>query len=278
MALIVTTLASISENTSVHAATPNNYVKTVYVDGVKFNVSINDNYEIEVAGHTDTSDAFLLVNQNGIGNLSIDNDSLIAESADYKLDIENLSMTDADVDIYENGIKTDEISSVEEIFEDNYDGQVSIVAGGVTITVGMVLEAMVAALLAVVISEVLFIVVTKFYSKVQEAAKEKREKVKKYYFKAAIWNGQVVVAPKAISKSKAVARVKANQSIYSFTASMAKSIINQAGYRYSPAEIDGKRYKGHVYLWHYHKANKKGHAIHDGGFHSFYGAPVVGTL
>ena len=95
-----------------HAATPNNYVKTVYVDGVKFNVSINDNYEIEVAGHTDTSDAFLLVNQNGIGTLSIDNDSLIAESADYKLDIENLSMTDADVDIYENGIKTDEISSV----------------------------------------------------------------------------------------------------------------------------------------------------------------------
>ena len=87
-------------------------------------------------------------------------------------------------------------------------------------------------------------------------------KAKKYYYKAAVWNGQVVVSPKGISKSKAISRVKRNLSVYSFTSSMARAIITQAGFYCSSSEIDDKRYRGHIYLWHYHKANAKGHALH----------------
>ena len=74
----------------------------------------------------------------------------------------------------------------------------------------MVLEALLAASLAVVIAGVLYIVVTKFYSKVEAASATKRKKIKKYYYKATVWNGQVVVSPKGISKSKAISRVKSN--------------------------------------------------------------------
>lgn len=251
---------------------------TVYVDGVEFNVSINDNFEIEVEGHSDVSDAFLLIDENGYGEVEIQNDEDIVDSEEYELEIEDFTPNNVDIDVCEDGDKVQDISSVDEIIEDTYEGQVSIVAGGAVISLGMVLEALLTAMLAVIIAGVLYIVVTKFYSKVQAASKTKKQKVKKYYYKAAVWKGQVVVSPKGISKSKAISRVKRNLSVYSFTASMARAIITQAGARCSSPEIDGKRYRGHIYLWHYHKANAKGHALHTGGFHSFYGAPVKGTI
>lgn len=251
---------------------------TIYIDGVEFNISINDDFEIEVEGHTDVSDAFLLVDQNGYGEVEIQNDETIVDSEDYELEIEDFTPNDVDIDVYEDNDKVEEISSVDEIIEDTYEGQVAIAAGGAVISLGMVLEALLAAMLAVIIAGILYIVVTKFYSKVQTASKTKKQKVKKYYYKAAVWKGQVVVSPKGISKSKAISRVKSNLSVYSFTSSMARAIITQAKAYCSSPEIDGKRYRGHIYLWHFHKANAKGHALHTGGFHSFYGAPVIGTL
>lgn len=253
---------------------------TVYVDGVQFNVAINDNFEVEVEGHTDISDAYMLIDENGNADLEIENDEEFLDSEDYQLEIDEFSQNDIDIDVYEDGDKVDEISSVEEIIEDAYDGQIAIgiTAGGVVISLGMVLEALLAAMLAVIIAGVLYITISKFYAKVQEATSTKREKVKKYYFKAAVWNGQVVVSPKAISKAKAISRVKKNLSVYSFTSGMAKAVIVQAGCYCSKPEIDTKRLKGHVYLYHYHKASSKGHPLHNGGFHSFYGKPIKGNL
>ncbi|MDD6071449.1 MAG: hypothetical protein PUC12_11670 [Clostridiales bacterium] len=252
--------------------------KTVYIDGVEFNVSINDDFQIEVEGHTDISDAFLLVDENGFGELEIRNDEDVVDSEEYELEMDEFTSDDVDIAVYEEGDKVEDISSVDEIIEDTYVGQVAISAGGVVISLGMVLEALLEALLAVVIAGVLYIVVTEFYSKVEAASATKRKKVKKYYYKAAVWNGQVVVSPKGISKSKAIGRVKSNLSVYSFSSVMASAVIAQAGFLCSLPEIDAKRYKGHVYLWHYHKANTRGHVLHTGGFHSFYGAPIVGTI
>lgn len=251
---------------------------TVYVDGVEFKVSINDDLEIEVEGCTDNCEALLVIDKDGNGEVNIEDKEAVSE--EYDLDINELSKYDADVDVYEDGKKIDEITSVDEIVEDKYEGQtaIAISAGGVVISIGMLLEAMLNALLAVVIAGVLYIVVTKLYSKVEAATKTKKEKAKKYYYKAAVWKGQVVVSPVGITKSKAVSRVKNNLSIYSFTSTMARAAITQAGYCCSVSEIDKKRYKGHIYLRHYHKANKMGKVLHTGGFHSFYGAPVKGTL
>lgn len=247
---------------------------------MEFNITLNDDFEIEVEGHTEVSDAFMLIDQNGNGEVEIENDERNVDSEEYELEIEDLSRNDVDIEVYEDGDKIEEISSVNEIIEDTYNGQaaIAICAGGVVISLGMILEALLAAMLAVVIAGVLYIVINKFYSQVQASTKTKKEKVKKYYYSAAIWKGQVVVSPKAISKSKAIARVKKNLSVYSFSAKMAKAVIKQAGCYCSKPEIDKRRLKGHLYLYHYHKANAKGHPIHTGGFHSFYGTPVKGTL
>ena len=252
---------------------------TVYVDGVEFKVALNDDLGIEVEGHSDVSGALLVIDQDGNAELEIENDEDVAESEQFELEIEDLSQDQVDIDVYEDGDYVDDISSIEDIIEDNYTGQAAIaLGGGVVISLGMVLEALLAAMLAVVIAGVVYIVVTKFCAKVEEATATKKKKAKKYYYKAAVWNGQVVVVPKAISKSKAIKRVKQNLSVYSFTSSMARDVIIQSGAFSSTSEIDAKRYKGHVYLWHYHKASANGHALHTGAFHSFYGVPVLGTL
>lgn len=252
----------------------------VYVDGVEFSISVNDDMEIVVDGSSGENEAHMLLNSCGEAELDISNEALEEEIEEYELKIDNLEYDDVDVEIYQEEELVEEYLDLDDIVEDEYDGQVSIaLTGGAVITVGMVLEALLAAALAVVIAGVLYIVITKFYSTVQTASKTKREKAKKLYYPAYIWNGKVAIASKAITKSKAISRVKKGQSVYSFSSSMARSIIKQAGYSYFPTgisgEIDKNRKSGNIYLYHYHKANKKGHVLHD-GFHSFYGSPVRG--
>lgn len=72
----------------------------------------------------------------------------------------------------------EEYTTVEEVFEDEYEGQVAIAAGGITITIGMVLEALLYAALAVVVAGVVYIVVTKFYSTVESATAKKNRRLK----------------------------------------------------------------------------------------------------
>ncbi|MCD8125245.1 MAG: hypothetical protein LUE23_09505 [Lachnospiraceae bacterium] len=279
--LIMTILCSICfEQIEIDAASDDDRIETVYIDGIQFDVFINDEFEIEVEGHTDSSDAYLTIDKNGVGEVEIENDEEIADSEQYDLEIEELSLEDADIEIYEDGDIVEEITTIDEIIEDDYNGQASVVinAGGAVITTGLLLEAAVTAGVAVVIGGVVYIVGTTFYEKVNTASKTKSEKAKKYYYKAHIYKGQVLISPNGISKSKAIARVQKNLCVYSFTSSMAKQIVVQAGYRCSSAEIDAKRYKGHIYFYHFHKASSKGNPLHTGGFHSFYGAPVVGKL
>ena len=96
---------------------------TVYVDGVEFNITLNDDFEIEVEGHTEVSDAFMLIDQNGNGEVEIENDERNVDSEEYELEIEDLSRNDVDIEVYEDGDKIEEISSVNEIIEDTYNGQ-----------------------------------------------------------------------------------------------------------------------------------------------------------
>lgn len=73
-----------------------------------------------------------------------------------------------------------------------------------TITLGMILEAMAEALLAMVVAGVVYIIATKFYNAVASASRAKREKAKKMYYPAYIWGNRVVIKPRAISRSAAI--------------------------------------------------------------------------
>lgn len=261
-------------------AQENKIAETVYVEGVKFNVFLDDNMNVVVEGNSALNKACMILEPDGNAELELLNETDDKSMEEYEIEIVDLQMDNVDVEVCQEGEMVEEFTDLEDITEDEYDGQVGIVIGaGVVITIGMVLEALLAACLAVIIGGIVYIVATKFYSAVQAASKTKREKARKYYYAANIWKGKVVIVPKAITKSKAIARVKKNQSVYSFSSTLARKIITQSGCFYYPTrsrgEIDLNRRKGNVYLYHYHKGTNNGHAYHN-GFHSFYGAPVIG--
>jgi len=251
--------------------------ETIYINGVKFDVSLNENMEITINGSNQNSAAKMTLNSNGEGEIILQNNK---EKEFFDVDINTLNNTEIDVDVFQNNHLVDTFSTIDDIIEDSYSGQIAIfITTEITITIGMILESLIAAGLVVIISEVLYIVATEFYSAVQSATKTKKEKAKKKYYPATVYKGTVVIKPKAISKKKAIKRVKKGQSVYSFSSTKARDIILQAGYSHYPTgsygEIDNKRIAGNIYLRHYHIANSKGYAIHN-GFHSFYGSPVRG--
>lgn len=277
--------------TYANAETKNEYSdckESIFIDGVEYTYSISDEFDIIIEGESDISEAYCILNKNGEAKITIDNDNNYSKDEEYEVKINELSQNSIDMQAYKDDELYKEYDSIEDIIEDEYDGQSASVgilmleAGKILISLGAVLEALVTAGLAIIIAGITYIVAVKVYARVQAATAEKRKKAQRYYYPATVWKGQVVISPKGIAKNKAVARVKANLSVYSFTSSMARAVISQAGYKYGPVgklgEINKKRYKGNAYFYHYHKANSNYVPVHAGGFHSFYGAPVAGTL
>jgi len=279
----------------------------IYVDDVEFTAWINDDYEVEIEGANDISTGYMRVGLDGESEvviieyniedfgdkteiMSIDDHytdiSDISEDISdvsikkFSLEIDTLTEEEINLSIYDDsGLveKFDEIDKFEDHSNDMSGRQevVTITAGGVAISLSMLLEVLMSFGLAVMIGSVLYIMASILYNEVTAASKKKRAKFQKFYFKAYEYKGFIYVHPKGISLTKAIKHVKNNQSIYTILKKMAKKPITGAGYTAIGPEIDEHQIKGHIYFYHFHKGNSNGKRISQGKFHSFYGRPYV---
>lgn len=257
--------------------------ETVYLDGIEFTITYDDDMNMVIKGDAvdSLSESELILNKDGTATVMIDNEG--CEQENYSLDIEEMDgENDFEATVFDENIDVvaeyDNYDQLEEDI-DAYEGQTAISAGGVVlITIGLTLAVLILWGLAKIISGVVYLVATKFYSAVQSLAKSKRAKAYNYYYPAYIVGKKTFISPSSISTSRAASRIKNGLCVYSFTSYLARQVVIAAGYNHWPSGTTGdvtsakNRKSGGIYFYHYHKATSTGH----GTEHSFYGAPIIG--
>ena len=239
----------------------NDAVKYFYSNGVRYEVSLDDEGMVIVAGD-DGSTIRVVDDGKAIATVKEGN-----EVRTYNMEIETLTDDETNVSVYdEYGSLVYHVSDNDEL--DFYTGQVAITAGtyiggGILVTIlGIALKLIATCVVAGIV----------YYG-----AKEAVQYIKKSssrsakYYPAILYKGNVVIAVmKPISKSSAVSRLRCGNSIYTFTSTNARAAVVSTGLGVlANSEIDKYRKRGYIYFYHYHTANRN-------GAHAWYGTPVIG--
>lgn len=233
----------------------------VYVDGNAIRVTTNVESGIITAESVDKSDYSVLEISEYSDNIVTIYDESECAYVDYCLDIEDLSTEDIDITVKDqDGEIVESYENVDDLLEDSYEGQVAItvVAG---ITVSALITAILTAAACIAVSGVIY-----YGAKAAVKAIEKSAEQKKYYYKAYIYEKNVFINLNQISTESAKTRIRTGQSIYSYTASLAKSAVTSTGLGCSSSDISCL--SGKIRFYHYHTSPRN-------GSHSFYGAAIT---
>ena len=267
----------IEENESCNLEAEVVFEDTVYYDGIEYNVEIDAEMgNVVVTGETDGSEGALVL-ADGEASIEIENDDIADES--YELAINDLSENDVDVTVYdESGSVVEAYSDFDEIVDDVYEEQAAATS--------VILYVLAAALLVVVTyyiivkSGVTYVIADHITKAIAAAKSAVKKKARKYYYPAIISKGNIYIDPHGINKNAAAARIASNANVYSYTSSMASSVITSAGY--VPCNEAGiqNAYDLHtkkrtIQFMHYHrgKTNSKGTLKKNGKAHSLFGEP-----
>lgn len=255
---------------------------SVYVDGIEFNINLDlETGNITVLGNTDISMGELILKPDGDAIVNIENNGIADEY--YTLEIESLSKNNVDIDIYdEKGVFVTTYQDYDEIMADTYVGQEAI-TWSLIITGAILLTAVIASECIIYISNVLYIMADKFYNTVSRAVEAVKTRAYNYYYPAYIDSANYIVyiSPKGISLTSAANKIAGGGHVYSFTSSMAKSVINSAGY--IACDSSGQqtsefhRRTGRIVFRHWHRGrtNSRGNIVKYGDAHSLFGAGIV---
>lgn len=259
--------------------------KHVFVDGVEYTISIDDNFNISVYGETDSGSAQLTLDTSLEGELIIEDDS---HQEKYNIDIDSLSVSDESIDSEGNtftatdSLEYEELSisvtdendntivynNIDDVIEEKYSGQMAAVAvyGG-TIVISGVLTALLKACIVVMVSGVACYAL-------QEVVTNIQRKSNCSYYRAYLASNTVVINPKPISKAEAANRVRNGGNIYTFYQSNAHDLMYKvAGYAFYGPEHHKKWYSVGWYFKHYHLNSHKNRADKNKS-HVFFGFPV----
>lgn len=257
----------------VHANTEDETI--VYQDGIQYEISLDDDMNLIVYVNDERGDcAYSEIDKNGNFIFEREGEELfVGEINELSFEEVDVEVKDAEGDIIET---YEDISDLD--CSDSYEGQASFtLTTGVVITFAQVLSALINAGIVIVVASVAFITGTKFREKVNGLSATDQSKAKSLYYKAEIRDEQdlgsnVFINPKGIKKSAAASYIKASRenSVYSFTAKMAKGVIEAAGYVASGTEnhYDSVKARGVWYYDHYHP-----NGMSKPKPHSFYGTP-----
>lgn len=247
----------------------------VYQDGIKYEISMDDNMNLLVISNDDSSNLVYSEIDNN-GNFIFETEG----SACFTGKINELSYETVDVEVMDtDGKLLETYDNIDDLdCSDSYEGQASFtLTTGIVITFAQVLSVLINTGIVIVIASVSYITGTKFREKVNELSATEQAQAKNLYYKAYI-NGEedngsnVFIAPKGISKTAAASYIKASRSnnVYSFTGKMAKAVIEAAGYIPSVSEnhYDSKTARGSWYYDHYHP-----NGMSKPKPHAFYGTP-----
>lgn len=258
-----------------HATSTSELVSdTVCIDGVEYEINIDTEGNVIFKGEQDGICAEMIVASNGIAEVEIDDGG--ADIEEYTLDIENLDKDNVDVQVYQDDELVEEYNEYEEIIEDSYSSQFAIPIE--IVFIGALLIAFIAYEALILIEHVVYILCKDFYKAISKANEKQKERYQSSYFPAHIdtKNHDTYISSKAISLTKAAARLASNQNIYTPSSNNAKKAIRTAGYIPYGQEIhNGTNMKGHWVYWHYHpgKTNSKGNTVKALGAHALYGSP-----
>lgn len=244
--------------------------KIVYVDGVGYSVSIDEDYNITLQSVDSDNEAKMVLDNTLSGDIRIDNGNGVEK---YKIDISELASSDNlddedfeydDIDIEitdQQGNIVEEYDEMDDVILDEYEGQAAIAVGG-TIAVGGLVTALLKLALAVCIAGVVCYAV--------DAVIDQVKRNRNYCYKAYRALNTVVINPRAISYESAISRIKNGSDVYTYTKGMAKSIMVSTAQGYYGPENHWAWYKFGSFFNHYHlNSHKKG----KNDAHMFYGLP-----
>lgn len=238
-------------------------IETIYIDGIKYNITINEDLNIEVNTSVDGEEFSLEVDKlSGEGNFTSSDYNIVA--SEYEVTVNSVVNEDnLDVTIEDDIGNVEEIDSLDDLIDDNYEGQMVISGTLAALTGKAVLSALVAAL---ALSAKVIVVLGVTYYAVDRVA----DKIKNgFIYPALRRNNAVYIAPLATTKSKAINLVRAGKDVYTIIRAHAKSIVISTGLGVTPSENHyyTSKNKG-IYFSHFHTANRN-------GAHSFYGLPKI---
>ncbi len=258
LALLLTSLTT--QNKVIAAENINSQI--VYVNGHEICVSVNAETGIITAQSTDTKDdSYLEISNNGDNIVNIF-DETEKQYEDYELEIEDFSYTDMDIDVIDDSGNIVESFDNPNIILNELHKSRSAVAIVTGITIKTLITAVLKAAACIAVAGVIY-----YGAKAAVKAISKSSSKKRYYYKAYIYNKNVFISIKSgISKASAIKLIKSGKNVYTYTASLAKSVVTATGKKCSAKEISCL--KGKVRLWHYHTVPKN-------GSHIFFGTPVT---
>ena len=233
----------------------------VYVDGNEIRVSINTEEGYVKAESTSSQDDSYIIIYEDSGSVINVFDENEMDYVEYDLEIKSLTNEDIDITIYDdNGELYDRFDDINDLFKDSY-----VTQAAVAVVVGITAETLITAILeaaaCIVVASCIF-----YGAKAAVETIKSSKETRSYYYKAYIYEKNVFINLNNITYNSAVSRIINKRSIYTYTSSMAKSVVLATGLGCTSSEISDL--KGKVRFYHYHTANRN-------GAHAFYGLPHV---
>lgn len=242
--------------------------ENVFIDGVEFSVCLDKNFNTVMSTIGLEEESQMVINKNGDAKLSVKNDGEVDSAI---VDINNLSEEKVDIIIKSDDGQKTVLDDFEDIQKDEYSGQfATVIIGGIALTTTQWAVIFMLAFIATnrkLIDGLLYESLEALL-----AIQEYEEKLKNKYFPATIEENIVLISPIAISKDKAIQRIKnqkkgARIDVYTFYRNNARDLASTIG---KFARYDGN-HRGinlfGVYFNHYHATS------YDSA-HIFFGYPV----
>ncbi len=254
--LALFTMSSLSS----FAYSSDNNGKTVFVDGIEYYVSIDNEFTITVETVGLKTNAKLIIDKYGNGSISGIKTQNKGEV--YSVTINELSSNSLDMKIKSNGKEIQRFTKPQDLFKDEYIGQSTIVIGG-TVLGAKLVQALIASGLILIATGITWVAV--------KAVADILEDSSTAYFKCKFSLGTLFINPDDITKSHAINRIKGGYDVYTFLQANASSIVVAAGKGIIGPENHYAWWKLGDYYDHYHTADRN-------GAHSIYGLPQKRSL
>ena len=218
---------------------------------------------MEINATNDDSYGKLILDKDGVAEITVLDEN--NELNQYEAKIEDLSENNVNITVLDDDNEiVEEYDDEDDLLVDEYECQAAVTVGVISVTT--LLQVLLAITACIVIAGITYYAVSTVQAKIAQDKKKKQ-----YYYPACLKGKDVYIAyNKSISSSAASNRIRSGMSIYTYTSSLARTAVSNAGYGVIGPEIDSKKNmkKGYIYYKHYHTGNRN-------GAHAWYGVPYT---
>lgn len=247
------------------------YKKIVYMDGIKFNVRMDQDSTVIIEGKSKGQKIQLEYSNDGTGSIKVGNQK-------YQLGVNALTDDKVDISVSSEGKRIYEYKDKKGLLDSDYDGQAALPL--VYPTGAALVKAVVALLVVLGVVTVIEVVKTEDDKELYDAVDavnviEKDKELKDYYYLARKDGNTYLLAlyfPLTEEQAKSIVQSE-GWDLYTYKITNAYSIIEKAGYKVEGGGINDPDYhttKG-LQFPHFHKV---GHKAGLSKFHSLYGTPT----